>query len=254
MAGDEFIVVKDERSARQVVAHRQMQMREKGRTKSGIVSLADLYEKIKEGKIKELNIVLKADVQGSLEALSDSLTKLSTEDVKLKMIHSSTGAITESDIMLASASGAIVIGFRVRANPRVAQIAEKENVDIRYYDVIYNLIEDIRKAMAGLLEPVYRENVIGRADIKEIFNVPKVGTVAGCYVTDGHIERNAKVRLLRDEVVVFDGKMASLKRFKGDVKEVQSGYECGIGLEDFQDIKPGDVFEVYQMEVIQAEL
>ena len=254
MAGDEFIVVKDEKSARQVVAYRQMQMREKERAKSGIVSLADLYEKIKEGKIKELNIVLKADVQGSLEALSDSLIKLSTEDVKLKMIHSSTGAITESDIMLASASGAIVIGFRVRANPRVTQIAEKENVDVRYYDVIYNLIEDIRKAMAGLLEPVYRENIIGRADIKEIFNVPKVGTVAGCYVTDGHIERNAKVRLLRDEVVVFDGKMASLKRFKGDVKEVQSGYECGIGLEDFQDIKPGDVFEVYQMEEIQAEL
>lgn len=254
MAGDELIVVKDEKSARQVAAHRQTQMREKGRASSGIGSLADLYEKIKEGKIKELNLILKADVQGSLEALSDSLVKLSTEDVKLKLIHSSTGAITESDIMLASASGAIVIGFRVRANPRVVQIAERENVDIRYYDVIYNLIEDIRKAMAGLLEPVYKENIIGRADIKEIFNVPKVGTVAGCYVTDGHIERNAKVRLLRDEVVVFDGKMASLKRFKGDVKEVQSGYECGIGLEDFQDIKPGDVFEVYKMEEVQAEL
>ena len=209
---------------------------------------------IKEGKIKELNIILKADVQGSLEALSDSLLKLSTEEVKLKMIHSSTGAITESDIMLASASGAIVIGFRVRANPRVAEIAEKENVDMRYYDVIYNLIEDIRLAMTGLLEPVYKEKVIGRADVKEIFNVPKVGTIAGCYVTEGHIERNAKIRLLRDDVVVFDGKIASLRRFKGDVKEVQSGYECGIGLENFQDIKPGDVFEVYLVEEVQAEL
>jgi translation initiation factor IF-2 len=254
MAGDEFIVVKDEKNARQLVAYRQSQLKEKEKGRGGVVSLDDLYERIREGKIKELNLVLKADVQGSLEALSDSLIKLSTEEVKLKMIHSSTGAITESDIMLASASGAIVIGFRVRPNPRVIQLAEKENIDIRYYDVIYNLIEDIKKAMTGLLEPVYKENVIGRADIKEIFNVPKIGTVAGCYVTDGHIARNAKIRLLRDDVVVFDGKMASLKRFKGDVKDVQSGYECGIGLEDFQDIKPGDVLEVYQMEEIQAEL
>ena len=254
MAGDEFYVVKDEKIARQIAFYRQAKIKEKEITRSGVVSLDDLYEKIKEGKIKGLNMVLKADVQGSLEALSESLRKLGTEEVKIKMIHSSTGAITESDVMLASASGAIVIGFRVRANPRVAQIAEKESVDVRYYDVIYNLIEDIRKAMVGLLEPVYKENVIGRADIKEIFNVPKVGTVAGCYVTDGYIERNAMIRLLRDEVVVFDGKMASLKRFKGDVKEVQSGYECGIGLESFQDIKPGDVFEVYQIERIQTEL
>jgi len=254
MAGDELYVVKDEKTARQIAAYRQAKIKEKESTRSGVVSLDDLYEKIKEGKIKGLNIVLKTDVQGSLEALSESLNKLGTEEVKVKMIHSSTGAITESDVMLASASGAIVIGFRVRANPRVVRIAEEEGVDIRYYDVIYNLIEDIQKAMAGLLEPIYKENVIGRADIKEVFNVPKVGTVAGCLVTVGYIERSAMVRLLRDEVVVFDGKMASLKRFKGDVKEVQTGYECGIGLESFQDIKPGDVFEVYQIEKIQAEL
>ncbi len=254
MAGDEFYVVKDEKIARQVADYRQAKIKEKESTRSGVVSLDDLYEKIKEGKIKGLNIVLKADVQGSLEALSESFNKLGTEEVKVKMIHSSTGAITESDVMLASASGAIIIGFRVRAHPRVFRIAEKEGVDIRYYDVIYNLIEDIQKAMAGLLEPIYKENVIGRADIKEIFNVPKVGTVAGCLVTDGFIERSAMVRLLRDEVVVFDGKMASLKRFKGDVKDVQTGFECGIGLESFQDIKPGDVFEVYQIEKIQAEL
>jgi translation initiation factor IF-2 len=254
MAGDELYVVKDEKTARQIASYRQAKIKEKESTRSGVVSLDDLYEKIKEGKIKGLNIVLKTDVQGSLEALSESLNKLGTEEVKVKMIHSSTGAITESDVMLASASGAIVIGFRVRANPRVIRIAEKEGVDIRYYDVIYNLIEEIQKAMAGLLEPIYRENVIGRADIKEVFNVPKVGTVAGCLVTDGYIERSAMVRLLRDEVVVFDGRMASLKRFKGDVKEVQTGYECGIGLESFQDIKPGDVFEVYQIEKIRAEL
>src|SRR4030043_431822 len=254
MAGDKFYVVKDEKTARQVAAYRLAKIKEKESTRSGVVSLDDLYEKIKEGKIKGLNIVLKADVQGSLEALSESLNKLGTEEVKVKMIHSSTGAITESDVMLASASGAIVIGFRVRANPRVVRIAEGEGVDIRYYDVIYNLIEDIQKAMTGLLEPIYKENVIGRADIKEVFNVPKVGTVAGCLVTDGYIERRSMVRLLREEVVVFDGKMASLRRFKGDVKEVQTGYECGIGLESFQDIKPGDVFEVYQIEKIQADL
>jgi translation initiation factor IF-2 len=254
MAGDKLNVVKDEKRAKQIIEHRQAKMRAKDMVRHDIVSLDDLYEKIKEGMIKELNIVLKADVQGSLEALSDSFAKLSKETVKLKIIHSSTGAISESDVMLASASGAIIIGFNVRANPRVGEIAEKENVDIRYYDVIYNVLEDIRLAMTGLLDPVYKENVIGRADIKEIFRVPRVGAVAGCHVTDGHIERNAKVRLLRDEVVIFDGTMASLRRFKEDVKEVQSGYECGIGLENFQDIKPGDVFEAYQMEEIQAEL
>jgi len=254
MAGDELIVVKDEKTARQIAVYRQARLKEREVSKSGVVSLEDLYEKIREGKIKELNLILKADVQGSLEALAESLKKLGTEEVKIRMIHSSTGAITESDVMLASASHAIVIGFRVRANPRVVQIAEREGVDIRYYDVIYNLIEDIRKALAGLLEPVYKENVIGRAEVKEVFNVSKVGTVAGCYVTDGQVERNAMAHLLRDEVVIFDGKIASLKRFKGDVKDVQSGYECGIVLESFQDIKPGDVIEVYHIEKTQAEL
>lgn len=254
LAGDEFIVVKDERIARQIVEYRQTKAKEKERARSVIVNLEGLYEKIKEGKIKELNIILKTDVQGSLEALSESLLKLGTEEVKIKMIHSSTGAIKESDVMLASASGAVIIAFRVRANPRVKEIAEKENVDINYYDVIYNLIDEIRKAMAGLLEPISRENVIGRVDIRETFNVPKIGTVAGCYVIDGRVERNAMVRLLRDDVVVFDGKMASLRRFKGDVKEVAAGYECGIGLESFQDIKPGDVFEIYKVEQIKAEL
>jgi len=254
MAGDEFIVVPDEKTAKQVIEHRVEEKKKHEVMKTGIISLDDLFEKIKEGEIKELNIVLKADVQGSLEALSGSLEKLSTENVKLHIIHAATGAIAESDVMLASASGAIIIGFNVRANPRVAAIAERENVDIRYYDVIYNALQDIRDAMTGLLEPVYEEDVIGRAQVKEIFHLPRVGTVAGCYVTDGHVERAAKVRLLRDDVVVFDGKIASLKRFKDDVREVQTGYECGVGLENFQDIKPADVLEFYHLKEVAAEL
>jgi translation initiation factor IF-2 len=254
MAGDEFIVVPDEKTAKDVIEYRLTQSKKWEGEKRGIVSLDDLFQKIKEGEVKELNLVLKADVQGSIEAISDSLAKLGTEEVKLKIIHSSTGAISETDVMLASASGAIIIGFNVRANPRVTELAGKEKVDIRYYDVIYNLIQDIKLAMAGLLEPVYKENVIGRATVKEAFHIPKVGTVAGCSVTDGRVERNARARLLRDEVVVFDGKIASLRRFKDDVKEVQTGYECGIALENFQDIKPGDVFEVYQVEEVKQEL
>jgi len=254
MAGDEFIVVPDEKTAKQVIGHRVDEKKKHEVTRTGIVSLDDLFDRIREGEVKELNIVLKADVQGSLEALSSSLEKLSTENVKLHIIHAATGAIAESDVMLASASGAVIIGFNVRANPRVVEIAEKENVDIRYYDVIYNALQDIRDAMTGLLEPVFEEDVIGRARVKEIFHLPRVGTVAGCTVTDGHIERNAKVRLLRDDVVVFDGKIASLKRFKDDVKEVQAGYECGVGLENFQDIKPADVLEFYHLKEVEAEL
>jgi len=254
MAGDEFIGVQDEKTAKQVIEHRKEKSQRQVVGRKGLVSLEDLFERIKEGDVKELNIVLKTDVQGSLEAVGDSLVKQSTEEVKLNIIHSATGAITESDVMLASASGAIIIGFNVRVNPRVSDVAEKENVDIRYYDVIYNVVKDIRLAMAGLLEPIYKENVIGRADVKEVFRIPKVGSIAGCYVTDGHVARNAHVRLLRDDVVVFDGKLASLRRFKEDAKEVQSGYECGIGLENFQDVKSGDVFEVYEVEEVEAEL
>jgi len=254
MAGDEFIGVQDEKTAKQVIERRKEKSQRQVVGRKGLVSLEDLFERIKEGDVKELNIVLKTDVQGSLEAVGDSLVKQSTEEVKLNIIHSATGAITESDVMLASASGAIIIGFNVRVNPRVSDVAEKEKVDIRYYDVIYNVVKDIRLAMSGLLEPIYKENVIGRADVKEVFRIPKVGSIAGCYVTDGHVVRNANVRLLRDDVVVFDGKLASLRRFKEDAKEVQTGYECGIGLENFQDIKSGDVFEVYEIEELEAEL
>lgn len=254
MAGDEFVVVEKEKTAKEVVGHRQSLEKKQELAKRGIVSLDDLFDQIKEGEVKELNVVLKSDVQGSLEALSEYLLKLSTEEVKLNIIHSATGAITESDVTLASASNGIIIGFNVRANLRVAELAEKEGIDVRYYDIIYNVVKDIRAAMTGLLEPVYREEVLGRADIREIFQIPKVGAVAGCYVTDGKVERNANIRLLRDEVVVYDGKIASLRRFKDDVKEVQAGYECGIGIEKFQDIKAGDIFEFYRMEEMEAEL
>lgn len=253
-AGDEFLVVQDERLGKQIVENRKGRMKKDEISKRGLVSLDDFYQKIKQGEVKDLNIVLKADVQGSLGALGDSLSGLSTKDVKVRIIHSGTGAITESDVMLAYASGAIVIGFSVRANPRAVEIGERERVDIRYYDVIYNVIQDIRAAMTGLLEPVYKDLVIGHADVREIFRVPKVGTVAGCQVTDGHVMRNANARLLRDGSVVYTGKVGSLRRFKEDVKDVQTGYECGIGMENFSDLKPGDVLEFYQVETVKAEL
>ena len=254
MAGDDFIVISDEKKAKLISEHRKAKARLDTVTTRDSVSLDNLFDRIKEGEVKELNIIIRADVQGSVEALVDSLTKLSTEDVKLKVLHGATGAVTESDVMLASASKAIIICFNVRANPAARALAEKENVDLRFYDVIYKVIEDIKSAMAGLLEPVYKENIIGRADIKQTFHVSKVGTVAGCYVTDGKIERAANVRLLRDDVVIFDGNISSLKRFKDDVKDVSSGFECGVGLENYNDIKPGDVLEFYTLEEMKVEL
>jgi len=252
-SGDSFAVVDSEKQARQIAEHRKQQA-ETHAAKRDVISLDDLYARIQEKGIKELRIVLKADVQGSIEAIKDSLSKQNTDEVKIKVIHSGTGGISESDLMLAAASDAIIIGFNVRANRRVTELAERENVDIRYYDVIYNVIHEIRAAMQGLLEPVYKEKLLGHAQVKETFHIPKVGTVAGCIVSDGKVERNANVRLLRDDVVIFDGKLASLRRFKEDVKEVQAGYECGIGLENYNDIKVNDVIEVYQVEEVAAEL
>jgi translation initiation factor IF-2 len=254
MAGDDFVVVSDEKKAKMISEHRKTGARPETARKQDATSLDTLYDRIKEGKVKELNIIVKADVQGSVEALTDSLTQLSTEEVKLKVIHGATGAVTESDVMLASASDAIIICFNVRANPMVRSLAEREKVEIRFFDVIYQVIEDIKSAMTGLLEPIYTENIIGRADVKDIFHISKIGTIAGCYVIDGKIERNAKVRLLRDDVVVFDGQIGSLKRFKDDAREVLAGFECGVGIENYNDIKPGDVLEVYVLEETKAEL
>ncbi len=253
-AGDDFIVMPDEQKARRVAEYRARKQREAEMARETKMSLEKLFEKLKEGEVKELKVVLKADVQGTLEALQDSLRKLSTDEVRVNIIRSGIGAITESDIMLASASDAIVIGFNVRPSSKAKQLAEQEKVEVRFYDVIYKLIEDVKKAMSGLLEPEYEERIIGVAEVRATFKVPKVGVVAGCYVKEGKLERGAKVRLLRDNVVIYTGRIASLKRFKEDVKEVVAGYECGVGLENFNDIKVGDVIEAFEMVEVKREL
>ncbi|MBI4764070.1 MAG: translation initiation factor IF-2 [Deltaproteobacteria bacterium] len=254
MAGDEFVVVEDEKTARQIGLFRLQKKREAELSKTSKVTLEKLYEQIQEGQVKELNIILKADVQGSIEAISEALHKLSTPVIKVNVIHSSPGAITETDIMLASASKAIIIGFNVRPNHKVQELGEQEQVDVRFYDIIYQLVSDVKDAMVGMLEPVHKEVVHGHAEIREIFHVPKVGAIAGSFVVDGTIERNAKARLLRDQVVIYDGRIASLRRVKDDVKEVAAGYECGIRLEDFNDLKVGDVVESYILEEVKPEL
>jgi translation initiation factor IF-2 len=253
-AGDEFVVLTDEKQAKVVAEHRLARVREKELSRTTKVTLEKLYEQIREGAIKELNVIVRTDVQGSLEAIIESLVKLSTAEVKVNVIHSATGAITETDIMLASASNAIIIGFNVRADAKVEELAEQENVDVRYYDVIYQILSDIRDAMVGMLEPVYQENVMGRAEVRQVFTVPKIGAVAGCWVLDGRVERSGKVRVLRDQVVVYDGRIGSLRRFKDDVKEVKAGFECGIGVENFNDIKVNDILEVYQLQEVKPTL
>ncbi len=253
-AGNEFVVLKDEKQAREVAEYRQRKAREAELAKASKVSLESIFEKLQEAEVKELNLLIKADVQGSLEALSDALTKLSTKDVRVNIVRGSIGAITESDVLLASASNAIIIGFNVRPTSSAKALAEQEYVDIRYYDVIYNAIDEVKAAMIGMLEPEYREKVLGKAEVRQTFRVSKVGTVAGCYVLEGTIPRNANARLLRDNVVIYTGKITSLKRFKEDAREVQAGYECGIGLEKFNDIKVGDIIEAFEMEEIKPEL
>ncbi len=244
-AGDSFIAVADEAKARQVAEYRQVKQRETELVKSTKVSLEELYDQIKTGDVKELRVVLKADVQGSVEALTEALGRLSTNEVKLKVIHGSVGGITESDILLAAASNAIVIGFNVRPESKGAALAAKEGVDVRLYTIIYEAVADVRAAMEGMLEPTYREQTHGRVEIRQIFNIQGAGSVAGCYVTEGKIQRGSLIRLLRDQVVVHEGKLGSLKRFKDDVREVAAGYECGLALEGYQDIKQGDVIEAY---------
>lgn len=251
--GGEFVCVEDERKARGIAEYWLRKAREKELSASSKITLEQLYEKIKEG-VKDLNVIIKADVQGSIEAISDALHKLSTEDVQIKTIHSSTGAISETDVMLASASNAIIIGFNVRPDARVSELAAQEGVEIKLYDIIYNVIADVRAAMEGLLEPEYKEVVQGRAEVRELFKVPKVGVIAGCHVLDGKIPRQAGIKLVRDSVVVFDGKIMSLKRFKDDAREVLAGFDCGIGIEGYNDIHIGDVIEAYISEKIERKL
>jgi len=244
-AGDTFAVVKDEITAKQIASIREKKSLEHERGKTAKVSLEDLYDRITKGEAQELNIILKADVQGSIEAVRESLEKLSTDAVKINMIHSAVGGINEGDVMLASAAGAVIIGFNVRPETKAQELAVREHVDIKLYNVIYNLVDEIKAAMEGLLKPIIREEVIGTAEVREVFHVSKVGNVAGCYLTSGKAVRGAKVHLIRDNVVIYDGKLGTLKRFKDDVKEVQTGYECGMTIEGYNDIKVGDVIELY---------
>jgi translation initiation factor IF-2 len=201
-----------------------------------------------------LNLIIKADVNGSIEALKDSLDKLSNQEVKINVVHSATGAISESDVSLAAVSDAIIIGFNVRPNPKVQAMAADENVSVRYYNIIYNVIQDIQNAILGLMASTFEEKTVGNAEVREVFHVPKIGAIAGCYVTDGKIQRGQKVRLVRDGVVLYDGKISSLRRFKDDVREVLTGFECGIGIENYNDIKIGDIIECYMLEEIKPHL
>ncbi len=250
-AGDIFYEVKDEKTAKHLIERRKIQEREKSLKATSMVTLDDLYSQIEQGKLKQLNLIVKADVQGSVEAVKQSLEKLSNEEVRVRVIHSNVGAITETDVVLAKVSNAIVIGFNVRPDPIAKMEAEKDGVEIKLYSVIYNAIEDVESAMKGMLDPEFKEVIIGNAEVRQVFKVSNVGTIAGCYVTDGKIARNSIVRVIRDNVVLHEGKLVSLKRFKDDVKEVAYGYECGVQIENYNDIVEGDVIEAHIMEEIK---
>jgi translation initiation factor IF-2 len=247
-AGDRFLAIEDTVKARQIALHRQAKMREAALAKSARLTLEQLHEQLAAGDVKELPLIIKADVQGSVEVLTETLNKLSTEKVKIKVIHAGVGAITETDVLLASASNAVIIGFSVRPERKASELAHLENVDIRLHTVIYNVIDEIKKAMAGLLAVTVKETTLGHAEVRDTFRISKVGTVGGCYIQDGKITRESRIRLLRDNVVVYEGRVRSLRRFKEDVAEVRNGMECGVGLENFNDVKVGDVIEAFVRE------
>ena len=249
-AGDEMIAVSDEKLVRQVAKEREDRMKEQ-RIAASTVTLDNLFQNIKEGEQLTLNILIKADVQGSAEAVRQSLEKLSNEQVKISVLHSGVGAISKDDVNLAATANATIIGFNIRPDNNAREVAARENIDIRLYRVIYQAIEDVEKAMKGMLAPEFKEVILGHAEVRNVFKITGAGTVAGCYVADGKMQRNQSVRLLRDNVVIFEGKLSSLRRFKDDVREVASGYECGIGLENYNDIKEKDVIECFMMEEIE---
>ncbi|HZS39012.1 MAG TPA: translation initiation factor IF-2, partial [Polyangia bacterium] len=253
-AGESINAVSDEKQAKELVDHRRTSRRNKELGGTSKVTLENILDRIKEGAVKELKIVLKADVQGSAEALKSSLQALATDQVKVDVIQAGVGGITESDVNLAKAGNAIIVGFNVRPAGKAQQLAEQEGVDIKLYDIIYEALDDVKKAMVGLLAPVKREKAMGKAEVRQTFTIPKVGTICGSFVTEGTVKRNALVRLVRDSVQVYQGKMTSLRRFKEDVREVVQGYECGIGLENFNDVKIGDIIEAYEIEEIAATL
>lgn len=255
-AGDQLVVVKDERVAREIAGSRQQKLRtaELG-TGPSRLTLDELFAQGQEADKKELALLVKADAQGSVGALCESIAKISSDTVKVQIIHRGVGGVTESDVLLASASKALVVGFHIRPDPKATALAEREGVEIRLHTIIYNAIADVKAAAEGLLEPTLTERVLGRAEVRQVFTIPKVGAIAGCYVTNGHIARASEgIRLLRDSVIVYEGKLGSLRRFKDDVREVQQGYECGIAIENFNDIKAGDVIEAYVFDRKTAKL
>ena len=251
-AGDIFNAVADERMARELVEQRKQQNKDALIGAPKKVSLEDLFAQIQQGEIKDFNIIVKADVQGSAEAVKASLEKLTNEEVRVRVIHSGVGAINESDVMLAATSGAVIVGFNVRPDNAARDYAQRSNVDIRMYRVIYDCINEIESAMKGMLAPKFKEVIIGHAEVRQVIKISKIGTVCGSYVTDGKIQRNSLVRVLRDNVVIFEGELSSLRRFKDDVKEVATNYECGISIERYNDVKEGDVIEAFVMEQIQV--
>ena len=253
-AGENFVVVENERMAKEIAGRRYERAREEEMALARKLTLADLHTRIAEGEIKELDLIIKADVQGSVEAFTQALEKLSTVEVKVKVIHGAVGGITETDVNLANASNAIVVGFNVRPETKAAALAEKTGVDIRVYSVIYDAVDDMKKAMEGLLAPTFQEKVLGRAEVRQIFRIPKMGAVAGCRVIQGVVQRNARLRVLRDSVVIYEGQLASLKHFKDDVREVREGMECGLSVQNYNDVKEGDVLEFYQLEEVQKTL
>ncbi len=254
-AGDQLVVVKDERAAREIAQARQQKQKDEGLGVSSKKTLEELYAEVQGGEIKELAVLIKADAQGSVGALVEAIQKISNDAVKLRVIHSGVGGINESDVLLAAASKALIIGFHIRPDSKASNVAEREGVEIRLYNIIYNVLDDIRSAAEGLLAPTIKEKILGHAEVRQLYNVPKVGTIAGCYVSDGMIARSStKIRVVRDQVTVYEGKIGSLKRFKDDAREVQQGYECGIGIENFNDIKVGDVLEAFVLEEEAAKL
>jgi translation initiation factor IF-2 len=253
-AGDKFVVMDNEREAKQIANKRLQLLREQSIRAQKHITLDEIGRRLAIGDFKELNIIIKGDVAGSIEALSDALLKLSTEKIQINIIHKSVGQISESDVLLASASNAIIIGFQVRPSGSARKLAEKENIEIRLYSIIYDVIEDIKAAMEGMLAPSVQEEITGTAEIRETFKISKVGTVAGCMVLDGKIHRNSKVRVIREGVVIYTGELGALKRFKEDVKEVAAGYECGLNIKNFNDIKIGDIVEAFEEVEVKNKL
>jgi translation initiation factor IF-2 len=254
LAGDDFVVAENESRARDIADFRQRRRRETLAAAGSRGTLEQMFSQIAAGVAKELPILVKSDVQGSLEAIVGSLEKLSTNEVAVRVLHSAVGGINESDVILAKASDAVIIGFNVRANPQARELARRDGVEIRYYSIIYDLIDDMRKALSGLLAPTLRERLLGNASIREVFNITRVGKVAGCMVTEGSVRRGAKVRLLRDNVVIHEGSLKTLKRFKEEVREVNQGYECGMAFENYQDIQTGDVIECFEIDEVARAL